>query len=697
MHPKLLIVAGIALASLWRHSYAEIPSRAVLFRHADVLDVTISPDGRRIAFLALDGDRTNIWVAPVEQPDEARPLIREPGRSVFAYAWAGGSERLVYQTGQHPRYWTENRGDDDYVIYSLNTKNGVSRPLTPKLDRRVKFRSSTRRPDELFVSPSPRMPQPQALRIDLLTGSHHRLAAGPGLAPVYADDDLEPRLASHWAPGGGIEVFVRPGREDWRSLRRFSFAERLMFELHGFARKGAYAVLTHAADHDTGGLYAIDLATGAQTVIAHADGAVIGDVLLHPRTGAPIAYRSGRFRQAWAVLDRAYATDFERLKTHAATLAGRGADALVISRSARDSLWVVAYEADVMPRRYYLYDRRSGKLRLLFAESKARALDGYSPMHPVAIAARDGLELTGYLTLPLSADALGDGQPSRPLPMVLWIHGGPHSQETWRFDGQAQWLASRGYAVLSLNFRGSTGFGKRFIEAAYGEWGGRMQDDLVDAVRWAIGGRIADPRRIAVMGLSYGGYAALSVLAGEPELFACGAETVGLSDLNLFLDTLAAHRETISDAGLRAELDARMSRERMQLGGDERTTEGRARLASRSPLTHAEKIRVPVLIVHGLLDNGVVPAHSERMAAALKRHGAPVTYLTYSNEGHGLARPDNRVSHAAIVEAFLANCLGGVAAPMERAEFAGSTLAVRQGAENVPGLPAVLNWLQSAE
>lgn len=681
-----------ALAATHLACAADVPSgsmRRVLHAMPDLMDVTLSPDGRHIAYLAAEGGRTNLWIAPAANPTNARALIREPGRSVFTYSWSGDADRLIYQTGRHLTYWTNNHGGDDYVIYALDPASGASVPLSSRLDRRAKFSSSPRRPREVFISPSPRAAKREPSIIDIRSGRARGLVDSAGFAPVYADRELAPRLALRPAPLGGIEILVRAGEGAWRPQWKLSFAERLIFELHGFDRSGATAFVTSPIDYDSGALVALDLASGKQSLLAHREDEAIASVLLHPRTGQPIAYKSRRLRTSWTVLDSAYRADFEHLAAAGARLAPPESDLSVLGRDARDRRWLVSYEADVLPKRYFLYDRRTRELIALFPESKARQRLAYSAMHPVLIRARDGVELSSYLTLPGSA-GVRDTRPARPVPMVLWVHGGPQSRETWGFDPRAQWLASRGYAALSVNFRGSSGFGKRFIEAGYGEWGGKMQNDLIDAVHWAVREGIADPARVAIMGLSHGGYATLSAMAGEPGMFACGVETVGPSDLSLLLDTVAAYGRNLTDPDARADIEERLARDRIQFGGDERTEAGRAALAARSPITHADAIRAPVLITHGLLDDGVVPAHSERMVAALERRGSAVVYLAYPDEGHGLALAGNKISQAAITEAFLARCLGGAAEPFVPADFADSSVIVRSGATYVPRLPEAL-------
>lgn len=675
------LLGPVLLLLLCGEAAADLLAREAFFSHPDRVSPTLSPDGRHIAYLAPDGGRVSIWLAPADAPGMAWPLIEEAGRGVFSYQWAEDGRHIIYRTGRNFTYWLPNRDGDDFVVYALDTETGESRPLTKKLDRRVRIQTSPAHPDAIFLSPSPRLPGPRLARlIDIRTGEARMPKSSAELAPVYADTNLEPRLATGWAEVAGIRLMARPPGQDWRLLRTFSFAERLTFDFHGFDTTGAHAYITHAAVRDTGALVKVVLADGTEQEIAHAPDAEITAVLTHPESGAPVAYRSGRQKESWTVLDGDYATDFERLK-------GKGTLSIV-SQTQDGQTWLVAFETDRSPEHYHLYRRRDGSLVPLFSKSERRSGLEIAAMHPVEITARDGLGLVGYLTLPDSS------RRARPLPMVLWVHGGPHSRERWRYDRQAQWLASRGYAVLSVNFRGSTGFGKAFIEASYGEWGGTMQNDLMDAAAWAIAENIADPDRIGLMGLSHGGYAVLSLLATEPDRFACGVAMSGLSDLNLFLDTLAAYQEQIDDREILAEFQARLMRDRMQLGGDERTPEGRAALAARSPLTYAGNIRAPLLAVHGLRDRGVVPEHSGRIVDALASRGAPVTYLTYADAGHGLFRPGNWISYAATVEHFLEGCLGGAAAPLTESDFAETTVAVPVGAEHISGLAEMLKKIE---
>jgi dipeptidyl aminopeptidase/acylaminoacyl peptidase len=286
------------------------------------------------------------------------------------------------------------------------------------------------------------------------------------------------------------------------------------------------------------------------------------------------------------------------------------------------------------------------------------------------------MDLMCYLTLPPGVDPKDTGIPTRPVPMVLLVHGGPWGRDGWGFDPLHQLYANRGYAVLSVNFRGSTGFGKKFLNAGNREWAGKMHDDLIDAVDWAKEKKIADPDKIAIMGGSYGGYATLVGLTFTPDVFACGVDIVGPSNINTLLSTIPAYWAPA----------VQLFKDRV---GDFSTEEGKKFLKERSPLTHADKIKRPLLIGQGANDPRVKQAESDQIVKAMGEHKIPVTYVLFPDEGHGFARPANRLAFEAISEAFLAKHLGGRYEPIGEA-FTGSSVTVPTGADGVPGLPAKL-------
>ena len=340
----------------------------------------------------------------------------------------------------------------------------------------------------------------------------------------------------------------------------------------------------------------------------------------------------------------------------------------VADRTNDNDRWVVVASAAERPATYYLYERKSGEITELFPARPELAAYHLAPMRGEVIRARDGLELVSYLTLPEGLTH----KPVKPLPMVLLVHGGPWGRDEYGFNPSHQWLANRGYAVLSTNFRASTGFGKAFLNAGDLQWGRKMHDDLLDAVDWAVKQGIADSRRVAIMGASYGGYAALAGLTFTPEVFCCGVDIVGPSNLETLLATIPPYWAAFFE-----NLARRV--------GDPRTEAGRNLLRERSPLHFADRIAKPLLIGQGANDPRVKQAESDQIIEAMRAKGLPVTYVLYPEEGHGFAVPENRLSFNAIVEAFLSAHLGGGAEPIAD-DFKGANLEVRVGASHIPGL-----------
>ncbi len=381
--------------------------------------------------------------------------------------------------------------------------------------------------------------------------------------------------------------------------------------------------------------------------------------LLDPITERPVAAARSFERVAWQVLDPDYRDDFDYL-----TRQSRG-DLTITGISQDRQQWIVAYQYDDAPLEYFHYDRATRQARRLFSSTPAWEGLPFVPMEPVIIRARDGLELVCYLSRPRGA------QPTQRLPMVLLVHGGPWTRDLWGLHPNHQWLANRGYAVLSVNYRGSTGFGKAFVNAANLEWAGKMHDDLIDAVDWAIAQHIADPARVAIMGGSYGGYAALVGLTFTPEKFACAIDLVGISNLVTFLNTIPEYWLTWKSLW-------------KVRTGDYTTEVGRRFLEERSPLNRADRIVRPLLIGQGANDVRVKASESEQIVAAMQQHGIPVTYVYYCDEGHGLGRPENRRSFMAVVEAFLAAHLGGRCEPVGD-DFENSTIEFKAGRELISG------------
>jgi dipeptidyl aminopeptidase/acylaminoacyl peptidase len=434
----------------------------------------------------------------------------------------------------------------------------------------------------------------------------------------------------------------------------------------GFDETGTVLYMIDSRNRNTAAFFALDLETGEQTLIAEDPHADTSDLMIHPTEKIVQAVAFTYERKRWQVIDESIAGDLAYLKTVA------DGDVEVVSRTLVDDYWMVAYMVDDGPVQYYRYDREEKSAEFLFTERTA--LEGLSlaKMHPLVIESRDGLDLVSYHTLPVGSDSDFDGRPDEPLPMVLLVHGGPWARDNWGYNSMHQWLANRGYVVLSVNFRSSTGFGKEFTNAGNLEWGGKMHDDLIDAVNWAVQEGVSDPDQVAIMGGSYGGYATLWGITNTSDTFACGVDIVGISNLITLLETIPPYWQP------QIELFATRV-------GDHRTEEGRAFLTRRSPLSYVDRIEKPLLIGQGANDPRVKQAESDQIVQAMQDANIPVTYLLYTDEGHGFARPENRLSFYAVTDAFLAEHLGGRYEPIGD-DFEGSSIIVQCGAEEVPGL-----------
>ena len=503
--------------------------------------------------------------------------------------------------------------------------------------------------------------------MDLATGELTLVEQNPGVAGFIADEQYRPHFALKVAADGARQVLRRGPEEgnigSWSEWIRFDPEDSRNSGPTHLNRDGTALFLRDSRGRDTAALTRLDLVTNETRVLAADPRADVGGTLSDPDTGEPLAWSVTVERTERHALDPRIQPDLDFLDSQDLGEWGLG------SRTEDDRLWVIGGGSDTRPGVAYLYDRGKRTLSKLYDSRPELAGAPLVPMRPVTIQSRDGLDLVCYLTRPEGADA----DAGAPGPMVLLVHGGPWARDGFGFNAYHQWLANRGYSVLSVNFRGSTGFGKAFVNAGDKEWGRRMDDDLLDAVDWAIGEGVADPARIAIMGGSYGGYAVLAGMTRNPERYACGIDIVGPSNLETLIATIPPYWEAV-----RAEL--------IKSIGDPATPEGLALLRERSPLHQAGRISRPLLIAQGANDPRVKQAESDQMVAAMRANGIPVTYILFPDEGHGFARPENSIAFNAGAEAFLARYLGGRSEPITPEEIGASTMQVLEGAEAL-GLP----------
>lgn len=636
-------------------------ARQALFASPLRSEAKISPDGSRISYLAPANGILNIWVMDPDK-DRSEQQVTRVERNISDYSWA--------YTGRHLIYQQDPQGDGNTRIFSLNLSSGKTLDLTPLRGISAHVLAvSAKNPQEIVIGLNKRNPRySDVYKVNIETGETSTLAKNPGFDGFEIDEDFEVRLAYKDGSDGERNYF-RPSDQGWTPFFNVSNSDAQFTRVLGFNHSRQAVYLSDSRGRDTAGLYSLDLTTGERTLIADNPKADLTDVIIDPSSKNVQAAAFTYDRKRWKIIEESIANDLLYLS------AVDNGDVEILGRSLDDRSWLISYHADENAAHYYYYHRDDESAQFLFTANEE--LEGYrlSRMIPVIIKARDGLNLVSYYTIPPESDRDGDNRPDRPVPMVLYVHDGPWERVYWGFDPVHQWLANRGYAVLSVNYRGSTGFGKSFMNQGNREWGGKMQQDLLDALNWSVKEGIADPRRIAIMGEGYGGYAALAGLTFSPELFAAGLDISGPSNLVTFVES--------QDQDTEKEIYASRV-------GDVFTKEGRNKLESRSPFYLPKGVQKPLLIFQGAQDPEVKAEETEDLVRRLTAGGKEVTYVLYPQEGHEISALQHQESLYPIAEAFLSKHLGGPFEPFGQ-NLQERTVTVPAGADEIPGLQSALS------
>ena len=642
----LLLAATLTVTLAPAPARSELPPlvpREIFLGNPVKTQARISPDGTRLAYLApSETNVLNVWLRTIGKDDD-RQITKDVKRGIRNYFWAKDGKRVLYLQ--------DLDGNENFHLYSVDLASNDVKDLTPHEGVRAQnIITDDHSPNQLLVGLNLRDKKVFDMhRIDLATGASKLDTENPGDVQGWGTDAaFVIRGAQAQNPNDGSTIIrVRDSATaPWRDLLTFPAEEN--GEFIGFTADGKHVYVESSLGSDVTRLIKVDAATGKEVEQVATDPRCdVGPVLVNDLNHRVEAVGFSYLRTEWKVIDPAVAPDFEALKKV------HDGDFLVVSRDHADRNWIVAYTDDNGPATWYAYDRKTKKAKFLFFNQPALEKVQLATREPVVLTARDGLKLVSYLTCPV-------GVPLKNLPLVLYVHGGPWGRDQWGYDPTAQWLANRGYAVLQVNFRASTGFGKKFLHLGDKQWGGTMQDDLTDAVQWAVAQGIADPKRVAIMGGSYGGYATLAGLAFTPDLYACGVDIVGPSNLKTLLASIPPYWSTI-----RKMFDIRMG----EVDKDS-VLNHRA-----SPLFHVDKIKAPLLIGQGLNDPRVNVRESDQIAAAMRAKNLPVEYVVYRDEGHGFARPENRMDFYGRAEVFLSKHLGGRAEPF--VEVKGSAADVK--------------------
>lgn len=666
-----LLLSTVAAFALAAPAFAQAPTvplieRAKLFGNPTKTGGRLSPDGKWLAWIAPRDGVLNIWVAPTADPAAAKPLTAETKRPIRSYYWSPDSKMILFVN--------DKGGDENFLLYGVDIATATQKSLTPFDKTRVEvINISHVVKDRILIGINNRDARwHDVYSLDLASGKLSLVLQNDGeYGGFVADEQLLPRLAFRQTPDGGQSFYrITGGKVEAAPFATIGLDDSLTTGPAGFTTDGKTLYWLDSRGRDTAALIGQDVATGKQTIVAQDPRADIDGTMADPKTGVVQAWSVNYLRNDWIASDPAIGKDLAWLKSQ---LKG---DIQVTSRTDADDLWTVAVDPVTAPSAAYLYDRKAHTLKQLYVTRPELVGAPLVPMYPETIPARDGLTLVSYLTLPAGSDPDGDGKPNHPVPMVLFVHGGPWARDNYGYSSWHQWLANRGYAVLSVNYRGSTGLGKSFTTAGNLQWGRKMHDDLLDAVAWAVKRGVTTADKVAIAGGSYGGYATLAGVAFTPDTFRCGVDIVGPSNLFTLLQTIPPYWE----AG---------KQQFYQRMGNPTTDDGKALLHERSPLFAADKIKVPLLIGQGQNDPRVNVRESQQIVDAMKAKNIPVTYVVFPDEGHGFARPVNNIAFNAITENFLQPCLGGRAEPIGDA-LKPSSAEIHEGASQVPGLAAAV-------
>ena len=629
--------AGMA-QSAKASSQPPLIDRELLFGDPEISGAQLSPDGKFLSFIRPYNGTRNIWVKGLAEPfDKARPMTNDQSRPVRGYFWSRDGKYLLYSQ--------DKAGDENFNIYAVNPAEALpagqpvptARDLTGLKGVRVQvINVPLTDPNTLYIGLNDRDKAWHDLyKLNLTTGEKTLVRQNNDRIGDWTFDwNDQLRLAARSNPDGSTE-WLRVDGENMTPFYKTSIDEQSAVE--GFAKDNQHVYLTtNKGQRNLAEIVLLDPATGQEQPyqadpLKRVD---VGGLTISEKTHEPVfvSFEDDRMRRVWK--DKGFEQDFAAVSRQLP-----GLDVQPMSHTTDERLWLLAASSATQPSVAYLFDRQTKQLSKQYeTRPKLKAAD-LADMKVVRYKSSDGLEIPAYLTLP-------KGVAAKNLPVIILPHGGPWARDTYGFNAMAQFLANRGYAVLSPNFRASTGYGKQFLEAGNGEWGRKMQDDLTWGVKYLVAQGIADPKRVGIMGGSYGGYATLAGVAFTPDLYNAAVAIVAPSNLMTLLNAIPPYWE----AG-RKQMYARMA--------DPGTEEGRAALARMSPLGSADKIKTPLMIVQGANDPRVNKAEADQIVVALRDRNYPVQYLLAPDEGHGFARPVNNMAMFAASEKFLASHLHG--------------------------------------
>jgi dipeptidyl aminopeptidase/acylaminoacyl peptidase len=609
------------------------------FDNPEIGGAQISPDGRWLSYLKPYKGKLNVYVRPVDGAEAAeRVMTTDTLRPVGQYFWS--------RDGRYILYAQDKGGNENYRIYAVDPKQPgipVARDLTPFDKVRAEiFEVPLRTPGKILIGLNRRDPSAfDAYWLDLASAKLDLAVQNPGRHGSYLiDNSGQIRVATQSTPTGANEILVRAKDGDpWRTLASYPPTENVTPLKIAPDGRHLY-VESNAGTTNLSRLLLLDMDTGKETLVES-----------DPK--GEVDFGSATFSDVTdSLIATAYIGDTVRIYPRTKTMRKLFADVRklhdgapgITSSTSDETRFIVSFNSPTDPGATYLYDVKTGKSKFLFRPRPWLKPTELSNVTPVSFAARDGLRVHGYLTTPRGVEA-------KNLPMVLLVHGGPWARDAWGYQSEAQLLANRGYAVLQVNYRGSTGYGKSFYNAAVKEFSGKMHSDLLDGVTWAVQQGIANPKKVGIYGGSYGGYATLVGVTFSPDAFACGVDYVGPSSLVTLIESFPPYWRPFMEGSW------------FRFVGDPAKAADRAAMLARSPISRVDSIRVPLLVVAGANDPRVTKLEADQLVAALRDRGVKVQYIVAANEGHGFANPDNRMALYRAMEQFFGQCLGGRVQP----------------------------------
>jgi len=636
-----VVAAAAPLAAIARAALADQPpliDRNLFYGEVTIAGAQISPDGRYLSFLKPFKGTRNIWVKGADEPfSAARPVSAEATRPIRSYFWSRDSKYILYVQ--------DSGGDENFNVYAIDPtlpadpKKGVppTRALTNLKGVRTEiFAVPKAKPDILYIGLNDRDPKWHDLyELSISSGSKKLLRKNTDEIAVWQFDDSGTlRLAVRTTKNGDTET-LRVDADGFKTIYSCSVLENCSAFDFDAGGKNVYFA-TNKGALDLTELEMLDVVTGATTKV---EGDPDRRVDLYNVEISQLdhrilftEYEGDMFRRYFK--DRPFETDYDWLQSKLP-----GLEISFGARSNDENIWIVSAHSDTEPGIVYVWNRKAKSLVQQYRVREEIQRDALAQRKPYHYKSSDGLDIPAYLTLPV-------GLPAKNLPLVVYPHGGPWARDSFGYDTNAQFLANRGYAVLQPNFRASTGYGKKFLNAGNGEWGRKMQDDITWGVKSLVASGVVDPKRVGISGGSYGGYATLAGVAFTPTLYAAAVAYVAPSNLITLLDAIPPYWE----AG-RKQMYTRM--------GDPTTPQGKALLTAESPLTQAKAIVTPLLVVQGKNDPRVNVRESDQIVAAVRDNGKPDKDRVAPDEGHGFARPINTLAYVTAMEDFFAQYLGG--------------------------------------